>query len=35
MTKAGVLYENAQIHVSPKIWEKLISLRSMLADYNL
>ena len=32
MTKVGVLNENARI--SRRFWRKLISLRSILADYN-
>ena len=33
MTKVGVLHENARI--SRRFWRKLISLRSILADYTL
>ena len=32
MTKVGVLHENARI--SRRFWRKLISLRSILTDYN-
>ena len=32
MTKVGILHENARI--SRRFWRKLISLRSILADYK-